>query len=418
MGLRALGTPPQAAEETAGDAPPRRTSVMVASTCTLAPWALGLLNQDGERVLHRNMQAAPEAFRKAMAPSREARVVAGAWRLTWDWRADRCAQDQMPGVLGPAVSMHARHGGQATHDTLDAQPIAMRRRGGRRPPADVDPAARRATRAVRRRRFQLTRQRAARRAPVQHTTRQDTRPASGKPLADQAHRDGGAARFPAPAGHKRVDVDRARIDAAAQRRSDGAWPLVQTAQPPQAPTLERRPSGPGLGTIGRVGLLEALHDSTRGPRLQDVVASGRLGPGAKASAGTRDGTSGATIGQAALPWAFSAAAVRGWRHHPAGQTALARVETPQGPGHALSVCAPPWARAVADRRTRTTAFARPTGLTGSWRGAGEPTASRDEHGRSRAWGARRLARRPGPRRSTSALGPRSRGRGVDLRSGS
>ena len=42
-----------------------------------------LLRQDGEGVLHRNMQVAPEPFRKAIAPYRDAMVVAVAWILTW-----------------------------------------------------------------------------------------------------------------------------------------------------------------------------------------------------------------------------------------------------------------------------------------------------------------------------------------------
>jgi len=57
--------------------------------------------------------------------------------------------------------MNAIPGGNATHDQLDAPTIAVRRRGGLLPQASVDPEAMRATRALLRHRWPLTRQRAA-----------------------------------------------------------------------------------------------------------------------------------------------------------------------------------------------------------------------------------------------------------------
>jgi hypothetical protein len=68
-------------------------------------------------------------------------------------------------------------------------------------------------------------------------------------------------------------------------------------------------------------------------------------------------------------------------------------------------------------RKRDTAFEMQKCLTGSWSGAGEPTASLDDHGLSLACGALMIARRQGTRRSPSALWPRSLGRGLDIRSG-
>jgi hypothetical protein len=53
------------------------------------------------------------------------------------WLADRCTQAGRPCVLGPARSLPASHGGQATHETIDAHTIAGRLRGGRRPQASV-----------------------------------------------------------------------------------------------------------------------------------------------------------------------------------------------------------------------------------------------------------------------------------------
>jgi hypothetical protein len=45
---------------------------------------LCILNQDGEIVLHRNLQAAPAPFLKAVAPYRDGLVSAGACLFTWD----------------------------------------------------------------------------------------------------------------------------------------------------------------------------------------------------------------------------------------------------------------------------------------------------------------------------------------------
>ena len=91
-----------------------------------------ILNQDGEIRLHRNMQASPETFLKAIAPSREAMVVAVTCLFAWYWLADLCAQEGSPFVLGHALSMQAIHGGKATNDTIDAHKIAVLLRGGRR----------------------------------------------------------------------------------------------------------------------------------------------------------------------------------------------------------------------------------------------------------------------------------------------
>ena len=46
--------------------------------------SLCVLNQEGEVLLHRHMQAAPEPLRKALAPYREDLGVCVAWMFTWD----------------------------------------------------------------------------------------------------------------------------------------------------------------------------------------------------------------------------------------------------------------------------------------------------------------------------------------------
>ena len=89
-----------------------------------------IVNQHGETVLHRHMRAAPEPFLQAMAPYREDLVVCVECLVTWYWLADLCPQEGIPFVLGHALDMQASHEGKAKHDQIDAQKIAVLRRGG------------------------------------------------------------------------------------------------------------------------------------------------------------------------------------------------------------------------------------------------------------------------------------------------
>ena len=129
-----------------------------------------ILDQHGEMQLHRNLQASPEIFLKAIAPSRDDIVVAVECLFTWYWLADLCAREGMPFVRGHALSMKAMHGGTAKNDTIDAPTIAVVLRGGLLPQASVSPAEMRATRDLLRRRMPLMRTRAELLAPVHNTT--------------------------------------------------------------------------------------------------------------------------------------------------------------------------------------------------------------------------------------------------------
>jgi hypothetical protein len=197
------------------------------------------VSHDGALVLHRHMPAAPEAFRTAGAPSREGLGVAVDGRFTWSGLAARWAEQGLPCVLGPARSLNARHGGQATHDTMESHQRAAGRRGGRRPQAAVSPAPRRATRDRRRRRTHLMRTRAALVAPVHPTTSPDNLPELGPKLASQANRAGVAARVSAPAVPKTLGVDLARLTPDAERLQDRDRSRRTPAPPHEAPTLSR-----------------------------------------------------------------------------------------------------------------------------------------------------------------------------------
>jgi transposase len=286
---------------------------------------LCLLHQAGEIRAHRNMQAAPDPCLNAMAPYRAALVVCVEGLFTWSWLADLCARDGLPFVLGHARSMKAIHGGTANNETIDAHTMAVLRRGGLRPHADVYPAEMRATRDLLRRRRHLMHKRAERWAHSHNTPRQYHLPASGTKLASNATRQGVAERFPAPAVQKSSAVDLRRIDHDDQRLRDRALCLRKTAKPPDSNTRSLRRTSPGIGAILSLVLLYAIPDLQRFPRVPVCVSSCRFVTCARASARKRDGTAGAKIGNAALNWAFSAAAVLFWRANPTGQQSLARV---------------------------------------------------------------------------------------------
>jgi hypothetical protein len=179
--------------------------------------------------------------------------------------------------------------------------MATLRRGGMVPHAEGSPAERRAPRAGRRRRPHLRRTRAARLAPVPQTHRQSTRPAIGQTSADPATREGVAERCEAPAVPQTLAVARALRTSDDQRRSARARFRLHTAQHHEAPPLSRSPTGPGMGTILRRVLLDALHPRDRVPRVQACASYCRRLPWAQASGGNRGGTSGNTRGHAPLP---------------------------------------------------------------------------------------------------------------------
>jgi len=231
-----------------------------------------ILHHDGERLIHRHMQAGPDPFLKTMAPSRADLVVCVACLFTWYWLADLCARDGMPCVLGHALSMQAIHGGKATNDTIDAQKIALLLRGGMLPQAYVSPAKMRATRDLLRRRIPLVRTRAARLTHIQQTHRQYTLPEMGKKLASKANRDGVAERLADPAVQTSIAVDLALLSSDDHLLHAVELTLVNPAQHHAPHTVYRLQAVPGSGTIVSLVMLSAIHDIARVPRVQDVVS--------------------------------------------------------------------------------------------------------------------------------------------------
>jgi transposase len=195
-----------------------------------------ILNQDGEIMLHRNMQASPEPFLKAIAPYRDDLVVCVECLFTWYWLADLCGREGIRFVLGHALYMKAIHGGKAKNDKIDAHKMAVLLRGGMLPQAYVYPAAMRATRDRLRRRMHLMRKRAELLAHIQNTNSQYNLPEIGKKIDYQANRHGVAERFPELAVQKNIEVDLTLIGHYDQLLRDMELSVLKTAKQHDANT--------------------------------------------------------------------------------------------------------------------------------------------------------------------------------------
>jgi transposase len=164
-----------------------------------------------------------------------------------------------------------------------------------------------------------------------------------------------AERVADPAGHKSSAGAWGLMTSAAQLLTDLERSIVKSAKPHEAHTFDRRRSIPGAGKLLALGLRYDIPDLHRFPRVQACVSDGRLGKGAQASAGKRDGPAAPPMGTAELPWAFSEAAVLCLRANPAGQRDLTRLEPKHGTGNAWTGLAHQLARAGFDLGTRQTA---------------------------------------------------------------
>ena len=142
-----------------------------------------------------------------------------------------------------------------------------------------------------------------------------------------------------PAVQKSIDVDLALIDHDDSLLRDVELCILTTAKQHDSNTLYLLRTIPGIGELLSLLLRYEIHDLQRFSRVQDFVSYCRLVKCARESAGKCYGTSGTKIGNAALKWAFSEAAMLFLRANPAGQTYLARVEKKLGKGKALTILA-------------------------------------------------------------------------------
>jgi len=198
-----------------------------------------LLDQAGPLLVHQNLPTTRDAFLRIIAPSRDDVVGGVEGRFPWSWLADLWAKEGLAFVLGPALSMKARHGGKAKNDKIEAPTSAVLLRGGRLPQADVSPSEMRATRDVLRRRCSLVRKRAERVAHLQNTNRHYPLPEMGTKRADKANREGVEEHFPAPSVRKTRDVEVWLSDHSDQLLGAVELSLTRSAQAQEVQTFSR-----------------------------------------------------------------------------------------------------------------------------------------------------------------------------------
>jgi transposase len=309
---------------------------------------LCVLNQDGEVLLHRDMQAAPGPFLQAIAPYREDVVVCVECLFTWYWLADLCAHEGMPFVLGHALYMKAIHGGKAKTDTIDAHKIAVLLRGGMLPQAYAYPQGMRETRDLLRRRSYLVRRRAEALAHLVNTNSQYNLPPLSKKLSYAANRAelDLPARFTDPSVRANVEVDLALIDGYDEQIHRLESYLVKTARVDDAQGFARLQSVPGVGKVLALVLLYEVHDVRRFPEVGQFLSYARLVRCVHESAGKKQGTGGNKIGNAHLKWAFSEATCLLVRSSERAKKWLARREKKHGKKRALGALAARLGRAV------------------------------------------------------------------------
>jgi len=305
-----------------------------------------IIDQKGEIVKHKNIEATPEAFLNILKGCREDVVVAVECMFAWYWVADLCREEGIPFVLGHALYMKAIHGGKAKNDRIDAHKIAALLRGGMIPMAYAYPSEMRATRDLLRRRNHFVRRRADLLAHIQNTNHQYNLPRFKKVIAYRRNRDGIAEQFRDECVRKSIEVNITLIDQYSYLIKKLEYYLCKKAKIHDMDSFVRLQSVPGIGQTLALIILYEIHDIRRFPRVQDFVSYSRLVKCAKESAGKRYGTSGAKIGNAHLKWAFSEAAVIMLRECRDVNTYKLRLQKKHGKAKALTILAHKIGRAV------------------------------------------------------------------------
>jgi transposase len=303
-------------------------------------------NSEGKVVLHRNMQARPESFLKAIEPFREDVVVGVECIFTWYWLADLCAEHKIPFILGHALYMKAIHGGKAKNDRIDSRKIAALMRGGTFPMAYVYPAKMRATRDLLRRRNHLTRKRADLLSHIQNTNSQYNMEPFSANISYKQNRAGVLEQFVNPDVRMSMEADLELIGELEKQRSKLELYITKNAKSHDPQALYRLRSIPGIGPILSLVILYEIENINRFPRVQEFASYARLVKCSRESAGKRSGTGGSKIGNAHLKWAFSEAAVMFLKGNPEGMKFKKRLVKKHGKGKALSILAHKLGRAV------------------------------------------------------------------------
>ena len=299
-----------------------------------------VLDNDGEKVYHKNIPCRPERFLQAIEPFRGDLVVGVECIFCWYWLADLCEAEGIHFVLGHALYMKAIHGVKTKNDRIDSLKIARLIRGGNFPLAYVYPPGMRATRDLMRRRNHFVRKRAELVAHIQNTTMQYNLKALGTISRPHHRRDKDiVGHFPDPVVQLIVETDLRLIDHYDPIIKGLDKQILALAKGHDPVSLHLLKSIHGVGDVLALTMLYEIHDINRFPSRGEFCSYARLVKGQKSSAGKNYGTTGGRIGNAHLRWAFSEAAVLFLRHTPPAERYYNRLINRHGKSKALSIVA-------------------------------------------------------------------------------
>lgn len=316
---------------------------------------LCILDQEGNKRLHRNVQAKPDDFLNAIRDFRDDLVVGAECMFTWYWLADLCQAEGIKFLLGHALYMKAIHGGKSKNDKLDSEKIARLLRGGTFPQSYVYPQEMRATRDLLRRRTFLMRRRSELLAHVQLVNQQYNLDPFEKMLQYACNRDI-LDRFEQLGARQSVEADLQLIGHYDQLLKQLESNLQQQAKLHDAQACFLLQTIPGVGKLLSLLFLYEIHNINRFPTVGDFLSYARLVTPKQFSDGKITGQGGAKIGNAHLKWAFSEAAIMMLRYSERAQQFLARKQKKYGNGRAMTMLARKIARTVYYMWKRKEAF--------------------------------------------------------------
>lgn len=307
---------------------------------------LCILNQAGEKLVHRKLNCDRDELLKALKPYREDLVVAVECLFCWYWVADLCQAHGISFVLGHALYMKAIHGSKTKNDRIDSYKIAALLRGGTLSQAYVYPAELRPTRDLLRRRLFFARKRGELFAHIQNTNTQYNLPPLEQRVRKTTDRGVVIEHFEEGRLQMSVAVDVDLLEAYDNVIRELELFLVHEVRKDHNADFFLLRSIPGIGEILALTLVYEINDIKRFPQVQNFISYARLVKGIHESAGKTKKSAGAKMGNVHLKWAFSEAAVLFLRGNTIGQKFFARLEKKHGKGKALSILAAKLGRAV------------------------------------------------------------------------
>jgi transposase len=313
-------------------------------------------DRKGKILVHRNIRTESAYFLKVIRPYKKDLVVAVECMFSWYWLADLCAEQGITFVLGHALYMKAIHGGKAKNDRIDSLKICTLLRGGLIPKAYVYPSEMRSTRDLLRRRMYIVHMRSEFNVHVQNTNTQYNLPDIGKDISRKSNREGVAERFQDAGAQKSVEIDLTTMDYLDKTLQDLELFILRAARKHDAKTIHLLRTVTGIGKILSLVIFYEIQDINRFSRVQEFISYSRLVKCASESAGKKQGTSGAKIGNVHLKWAFSEAAVLFIRGEGPERQYYEKLVRKHGTGKALSILAAKLGRAVYFMLKRRKAF--------------------------------------------------------------